>query len=156
MPENICLLGDDFEHWSLALLVVRVVAAGRLFFCVASSYSSRVNRRHTVAILWQFWLETPPCAPPAVWRGLPRDSRWDSMSDDLGLILHFVSRWVILEPPSLDVGLDRLTHGYSYTHCYVSTRYQLTRDVSSLTKEHDPVYLYGKACAHKHTYSTCT
>lgn len=35
----------------------------------------------------------------------------------------------------------------------VTLTVKLEHATSSLTKEHDPVYLYGKACAHKHAYS---
>lgn len=49
----------------------------------------------------------------------------------------------------MGVGLDGLTHSYSNTEKLVVDATKLTRDVSSL--DHDPVNLYGKACAHKHT-----
>lgn len=69
--------------------------------------------------------------------------------DDRPRVLLFVGRRVILRTAFHGCGVRR-TDTQLRQHGEVSRRrYQLTRDVSSL--DHDPVNLYGKACAHRHT-----
>lgn len=71
------------------------------------------------------------------------------VSDDRLRVLLFVSRRVTLRTAFHGCGVGR-TDTQLQQHGEASCRrYQLTRDVPSL--DHDPVNLYGKACAHRHT-----